>query len=204
MENIDKLIEMLPEGYEAAAHETSAIERKREIKTAKDLLRLVFLYVAHGLSYLEVSVIAKTKGIAQISDVGFMKRFAKCGKLLGWLLENLNPQATAHYKKPDKFNKFDIKALDASVVTSGGKVRSTHRLHFSIDIFKLKSDQYKITTEKRGESLTNFKVSPDDLFLGDRAYGTKTSMEHCLANKGNFIFRIRRNAFDVLGLTHDP
>jgi IS4 transposase len=45
--------------------------------------------------------------------------------------------------------------------------------------------------------LTNFEVKETDLFLGDRAYGTKTSMEHCLAGKGNFIFRIRRNAFDI-------
>ena len=134
------MIESLPKAYEEAARETGALTRKREIKTATDLLKLVFLYVAHGLSYLEISVIAKVKGIAQISDVAFMKRLAKCGKLIQWLLEHLNPQATAHYKKPEKFEKYDIKALDASVVTSGGKVRITHRLHYAIEIFKLKSD----------------------------------------------------------------
>ena len=197
MENVEKLLEMLPEGYEAAAKETGAFGRKREITSVSDLLMLVFLYVAHGLSHLEVSVTAKMKGIAQISDVAFMKRFAKCGKLIEWLLENLNPQATAHYNKPAKFEKYDIKALDASVVTSGGKNRITHRLHFAINIFLLKSDQYKITAQKIGESLTNFVVKATDLFLGDRAYGTKTSMEHCLASEGNFIFRIRRNAFDI-------
>ena len=197
MENIEQLLEVLPSGYEEAASETGALKRRREIKTAYDLLMLVFLYVAHGLSHLEVSVIAKMKGIAQISDVAFMKRFAKSGKLIEWLLENLNSRATAHYSKPSKFEKYDIKALDASVVTSGGKIRITHRLHFAIDIFLLKSDQYKITTQKIGESLTNFVVKTTDLFLGDRAYGTKTSIEHCLANEGNFIFRIRRNAFDI-------
>ena len=197
MENVEKLLEMLPSGYDEAAKETGALKRKREIKTSIDLLKLVFLYVANGLSHLEVSVVAKMKGIAQISDVGFMKRFAKCGKLIEWLLENLRPQATAHYSKPSKFEKYDIKALDASVVTSGGKIRITHRLHFAIDIFLLKSDQYKITAQKIGESLTNFVVKATDLFLGDRAYGTKTSMEHCLANDGNFIFRIRKNAFDI-------
>src|SRR5215469_13145941 len=197
MENIEKLLEMLPEGYEEAGRKTGAFERKREIRTVYDLLKLVFMYVAHGLSHLEVSVTAKLKGIAQISDVAFMKRFAKCGELIEWLLDNLNPQATAHYSKPSKFEKYDIKALDASVVTSGGKMRITHRLHFAIDIFLLKSDQYKITAQKTGESLTNFVVKARDLFLGDRAYGTKTSMEHCLANEGNFIFRIRKNAFDI-------
>ena len=191
MENKTKMIEQLPEGFEKAANETGALTRKREIKTAADLLLLVFLYVVHGLSLLEVSVISKMKGIAQISDVGFMKRFAKCGDYIEWLLDNLKPQATAHYTKPEKFEKYNIKALDGSVVTSGGKVRITHRFHYAIDIFNLKSDQYKITSQKTGESLTNFEITSDDLYLGDRAYGTKTSMEHCLAGGGDFVFRIR-------------
>jgi hypothetical protein len=197
MDNVEKLLEMLPAGYEEAARETGAYKRKREIETVSDLLKLIFVCATHGLSRLEASVYAKMKGIAQISGAAFMKRFAKRGELIGWLLENLNPQATAHYTKPQKFKKYDIKALDASVVTSGGKIRVTHRLHFAIDIFLLKSDQYKITAQKIGESLTNFVVKATDLFLGDRAYGTKTSMEHCLENEGNFIFRIRRNAFDI-------
>jgi len=197
MDNIEKLLCHLPQGFEQAASETGALTRRREIKSASDLLRLVFLYVAQGLSYLEVSVIAKVKGFAQISDVGFMKRFAKCGEYIEWLLEGLIPQATAHYKKPQKFEEYDIKALDASVVTSGGKVRITHRLHFAIEIFKLKSDQFKITSQKTGESLTNFAIKPNDLFLADRAYGTKTSMEHCFLGGGNFVFRIRKNAFDI-------
>ena len=197
MENIEKMMEMLPKGYEEAANEMGALTRRREIKTAADLLKLVFLYVAQGLSYIEVSVIAKVKGIAKISDVAFMKRFMKCNKLIEWLLEQLNPQATTHYNKLSKFEKYDIKALDASVVTSGGKVRIKHRLHYAIDIFKLKSDQYKITSEKTGESLRNFEVNKNDLFLGDRAYGTKTSMVHCLKGEGSFVFRIRKNAFDI-------
>ena len=47
---------MLPKGYEEAVMKTGALKRKREIKTASDLLMLVFLYVAQGLSHTEVSV----------------------------------------------------------------------------------------------------------------------------------------------------
>jgi hypothetical protein len=186
----------LPDGYEEAARETGAFTRKREIKSARDLLLLVFLYIVHGMSYLSVSATAHLKGI-NLSDVSFMERFAKCGKLIEWILENIRPKATAHYKKPEKFEKYSIKALDASVVTSGGKVRITHRLHYAIDVFDLKSDQYKITSEKTGESMTNFKAKPGDLFIGDRAYGTVTSMEHCCENEADFIFRLRKNAFDI-------
>jgi len=201
MENIEKMIEKLPEGYEKAATETGGFKQKREIKTSKDLLKLIFLYIVNGLSYIEVSAIAKVKGIANISDVGFMKRFANCGKLIKWMLENLKPQATAHYKKPEKLSEYAVKALDVSNVSTGGKVRKKYRLHYAIDIFELKSEQYKITPYETGESLTNFEIRPGDLYIGDRAYGTKTSMEHCIAGGGDFIFRIRKGAFDIYEAT---
>jgi len=197
MENIEKMIEKLPEGYEKAAKETGGFKQKREIKTATDLLRLIFIYIVNGLSYIEISAIAKMKGIAEISDVGFMKRFTKCGKLFVWILGNLKPRATAHYTKPEKFKEYNIIDLDASIVTTGGKVRKTHRLHYAIDIFEMKSEQYKITPQETGESLTNFEVKRGDLYNGDRAYGTKRSMEYCIAGGGDFIFRIRKGAFDI-------
>jgi hypothetical protein len=197
MENIEKMIEKLPVGYEKAAGETGGFKQKREIKSVNDLLRLIFLYIVNGLSYIEISTIAKVKGIANISDVGFMKRFSKSGKLFKWMLENLKPQATAHYKKPEKMGEKAVKLLDASVVSTGGKVRTSYRLHYAIDIFEMKSEQYKITPYEVGESLTNFEIKAGDLYIGDRAYGTKTSMEHCLTGRGDFIFRIRKGAFDI-------
>ena len=140
MENIEKIIEKLPEGYEKAAYETGAFKQAREIKTARDLMSLILVYVVQGLSYIEVSVIAKMKGIAKISDVGFMGRFSNSGKLMKWLLEKLEPAATGAYKKPKALEEYEINSLDASVVTSGGKVRKTHRLHYAINIFKMKSE----------------------------------------------------------------
>jgi len=202
MENIEKMIEKLPEGYEKAAYETGGFKQKREIKTAADLMRLIFMYIVNGLSYIEISTISKIKGIAQISDVGFMKRFSKCGNLFKWILENLKRQATTHYKKPDKFREYvNINGLDASVVTTGGKAKKTYRLHYAINIFELSSEQYKITGQETGESLTNFEINLGDLYIGDRAYGKPTSMKQCLDGGGDFIFRIKKGAFDIYEMT---
>jgi len=197
MENIERLIKKLPEGYEKAAKETGGFKKKREIKTVTDLLRLIFVYIVNGLSYIEISTISKVKGIADISDVGFMKRFSNCGKLFKEILKQLKPEATAHYKKPDKFAEYNIIELDASVVTSGGKIRKYHRLHYALNVFEMKSEQYKITGQEVGESLANFEIKAKDLYTGDRAYGTKKSMEHCFSGGGEFIFRIKKGAFDI-------
>jgi hypothetical protein len=197
MENIEKIMEKLPEGYEQAAKETGAFKQAREVKSGRDLMHLILLYIVHGMSYIEVSVVAKLKGIAQISDVAFMGRFSGSGKLMKWLLEKLQPEATAQYKKPEKFTGYAIKADDASVVSTGGKVRTRYRLHYTIDIFEMKSVQYKLTPYETGESLTNFEIKPGDLHITDRMYGTKKSMEHCLSGGGDFISRIKKGAFDI-------
>jgi hypothetical protein len=197
MENIEKIIKNLPEKWEESAKETGAFVRPREIKSAVDFITLIMLYIVNGLSLLEVALIAKVKGIAKISDVGFMGRFSNCNNFFKEILKMLQPKATAAYRKPKWLEKYNVKLADASVVTSGGKIRMVHRLHYAINPFEMKSESYKITPEKTGESLRNFEVKSGDLYIGDRAYGKPASMNYCLENGGDFIFRIKKDAFNI-------
>jgi len=57
--------------------------------------------------------------------------------------------------------------------------------------------QFKLTTEKIGESLKNFDIQKNWLVVCDRAYGTITSMERVLKCGGQFILRMRHKAFNV-------
>ncbi|MDR1689147.1 MAG: hypothetical protein LBS21_11120, partial [Clostridiales bacterium] len=100
MENIEKIMGKLPEEWEETAKETGAFIRPREIKSVMDLMKLVMLYIVNGLSLMEVALIAKFKGIAEISDVGFMGRFANCNSFFKETLKKLQPKATAAYRKP--------------------------------------------------------------------------------------------------------
>ena len=61
--NVGELIKRMPVGYEQASKDTKAFERKREIKTPAELIRLVLLYLTCGYSQLEMSVIALELGI---------------------------------------------------------------------------------------------------------------------------------------------
>ena len=199
MENIEEIIKKLPEKWEETAKETKAFVRAREIKTAMDFMQLIFMYIVHGLSLLEVAAIAKLKGMAKISDVAFMKRFGNCNEFFKEILKKLKPLATANYKKPKFLEKYRVKLADVSAVVKGGKGKKTYHLHYAINPFEMKSEQYKITAESVGESLTNFDVLAGDLYICDRAYGTKTSMKYCMAAGGDFIFRLKKGAFDIYG-----
>ena len=195
--NIEELIKRLPPGYEQASIATKALERKREIKSPVDLIRLVLIYLTGGYSQLEMSVLASKLGIAKISDVAFLKRFAKCKDWLSWILSQIVPRPIIEYTSLSKLALYQIVAVDASDVTEKGRSGRTFRLHYAIDLLKMCSLSYKITSQKTGETLSNFDIKNNWLILADRIYGTLTGIESCLKAQANFVLRLKHNAFNL-------
>ena len=195
--NIEELIKRLPAGYEQSCIETKALERKREIKTPVDLIRLVLIYLTGGYSQLEMSVLARTLGIANISDVAFLKRFAKCKDWLSWMLSRIVPTPIIEYTCLSKFEQYQLVALDASDVTEKGRSGRSFRLHYAIDLQKMCSVAYKITSQKVGETLSNLDIKKNWLILADRAYGSLVGIESCLKAGANFVLRCKYNAFNL-------
>ena len=66
-----------------------------------------------------------------------------------------------------------------------------------INICNLSTEECKITTEKVGETLTNFSIKPKYLIIANRAYASKVSIKYCLDNCGNFIIRLPNKAFNL-------
>ena len=58
--------------------------------------------------------------------------------------------------------------------------------------------EHKFTSNKVGETLKNFSsLKKGDLILADRAYGTITSILHCLTSGADYVFRLKCNAFSL-------
>ena len=195
--NVDELIKRLPENYERACFENKAIERRREIKNPKELIKLVLLYLIGGYSQIEMSVIAAEMGIAKLNDSAFLKRFAKCREWLSWMVSKSIPKPIVEYTLPERLKGYSIAAVDASDVTEKGRSGRTFRLHYAIELITLKCLSYKITGQKTGETLKNFAPKEKWILLADRIYGTLTSIEHCIQAKADFILRLRYGAFKL-------
>lgn len=60
-------------------------------------------------------------------------------------------------------------------------------MNYGIDLFSLTCNQFKITEQSTGESLKNFEIKGKDLIIADRAYGTITSIKHCLKSGGVWL-----------------
>jgi hypothetical protein len=197
MPTVAQLLPLMAEGYEAKCLELKIIQRKREIKTPADLMLLCLFHLINGCSLVDISEIARLTNIADISDVGFMKRFAQSGEWFEWITTQLVTRQLANYTKPSFLEAYRPIAVDASDVVEKGRSGETYRLHYAIDIFSLQSHSYKITKEEIGESLTNFSFAKGDLVMGDRAYGTITGIERCLKCGADYLLRLRTNCFNM-------
>ena len=197
--NIDELLKILPANYDKACYETKAITRNRTINNPEQLIKLL-LYYLYGASLVEVSQYVLFSKIGKISDVAFMKRFIKSQEWIKWMINKTKPNEIINYQKPKELEKYNVIAVDACDILEKSAVQKEWHLHYGVNIFSLMCNQFKITDQKTGETLKNFKINTNDLIIGDRAYATKIGIEYCLNNGGNFILRIKNKAFKLFDI----
>jgi len=195
----------MPKGYEAACFSENAIQRKRGITDPNNLMMLSLFHLVNGCSLTEISVIAELTKLGKVSDVAFMKRFANCNDWFLWIISSLVTNGAISYKKPEWLEQYDVvEGVDASDVKEKGRSGRLFRLHYALDIFNMKSLQYKITTNKVGETLRNFEIEPNVLVIGDRGYVSLNGIEHCMSGGGDFILRLRKNSFKLYASDGEP
>ncbi len=194
---IKELIDLLPEDYEKECYEKKAIMRKRIIKNPLDLMILLLYYLYDNHSLVDVSQFAILKNIGNISDTALIKKFIQCKDWIKWLVSKMLPNEIIHYKKPEELEPYRVIAVDASDLVQKGAVKKIWHLHYGVDLFSLACNQFKLSEQSTGESLKNFEIKEKDLVIADRAYGTITSIEHCLKRGGEFIIRIKNKSFNL-------
>jgi len=197
MESIARLIKQLPLDYEQDCFEQGALVRKRGISSAADLMTLAMFHLNNGCSLVEISEIAKMTGMADMSDVAFMKRFAKCSDWFIAINKKIVSDSLVCYNAPSWMKGKTLVSFDASDVKEKGRSRRIFRLHFALDIFNMKSQEHLITTAKTGESLTNFNIKKDWVVVADRGYTTIKGIEHCTGSGADYILRLRKNSFTL-------
>ncbi len=197
MTNIEELMPYLAVGYEEKCREFKVIERKRIIKEESAFMKLCLFHLLEGSSLIETSEISRMTGIGKISDVAFMKKFKKCAEWFAWIAEQMMPGIFVKYQKPEYLERYCVKAFDATDVVEKGRSGQLYHIHYGVDIFKMRTTDHKITKQKVGEKLCNFKLEKGDLAIADRAYGTIGSIRHCLDSEAEYILRLRSNGFKI-------
>jgi hypothetical protein len=195
--SVSQLLSKLPKEYAKKCLELGIIERKRGFKNPEDLMLLSLFHVVYGVSLITISEVGRLLKIADVSDVSFMKKFEKSGDWFAWISEQIALKATANYEKPKGLKDRRIIGVDASDVAEKGRSGRVYRLHYAMDIFKMCTADFSITTNKTGETLRNFRFCPRDIVIGDRAYGTINGITYIKDSSADCILRLRTGCFSM-------
>jgi hypothetical protein len=85
----------------------------KKIKSAHDLMKLILVYL-QGFTLVEVSALSGSVIGSEISDVGFMKKFGKCGDWLKHLSEQLRGSSFCNYQAPAWLGNKKFIVIDAT------------------------------------------------------------------------------------------
>jgi hypothetical protein len=197
-QQFEQLLVMLPEGWEAKAKELGAFKRARKIKTPGELLRLVLLYLTEGKSFAGTSALIQLLGEASLNKIAVFNRMQKCGPWLKWICEHIYRQAGLLIDKPLWLEGRNVLLVDGSEDVKCGEQKQYFMLHYSIDLFTLSEREFLITDMRTGEKLVNFNdIRPNDIVIGDRAYGTLPGIAHLMSRQADYILRIRAGCFSI-------
>ena len=203
IEEWDVVTTLLPLGWELKAKELQAFQRRRAFDSPSEQLRAILMHVATGHSMRVVATKLKYERNIDISDVALLKKMRTSADWLRWIALGLIHNRGISLDFPEWLSDFNVRCIDASVVTEPGSTGTDWRLHYSHNLFNLKCDEFIITSPKVGESISNFKINSSDLFLIDRAYCSYKGISEILGKKANFVVRYKHKGFTLYNSKND-
>lgn len=198
-ENMEKILEIMPEGWKEAARSQKAFIRGRNIKTPEELLRLNFLYQTYGGTY------GLTSALTQISEnqeglnkTAVEKRIVNSASWLKWLCENLSRQEGFLVTPPEWLKNYKVNLVDASDYSCNGSRGSDFRLHYMMDLFTMNTTELYFTPASEGETLTRYtKIKDKDIIVADRGYCSIREINYVVEHKADYVIRMRSNSFNL-------
>lgn len=182
----EMMSKQIPVDIDALARETKVQQRKREVKSPLDLLRLVLAYSICDWSLRLVGAWATVVGLASLSDVAVRKQLRKTqlwlGRILGaWLQE----RGTNLAGRPVM-----LRLVDASNISQPGSQGTDWRLHAKFDLATFSLAHVEVTDAKGGETLARQQAQTSEILVADRGYGHRRGLGEILAALAYVILRI--------------
>jgi hypothetical protein len=197
-QQFEELLKLMPDGWQEKAKELGALQRVRKIKTAEELLRLIFLYLTDGRSFAGTSALLQILGNVEMSKVAVWKRIGSSADWLRWMCENFCREQNILVGKPSWLSNKRVCLVDGSEEVLSGSNKTYYRLHYALNLFSLGMIEMLLTDIKTGEKVSNFKkFGVNDIVVADRAYGTIQGMEYLRKRCSDFAIRLRANAFGI-------
>lgn len=190
-----KILPHLPNNIDQLAAQTVALQRKRGIHSACDLLKIFFIYACSDLSFRILACAAHALGLSSVSDTAWRKRFSKSTRFLHEILHMI---LSALFRHPADATPPEVKnvlLMDASIVRQTGVRQSQERIHLCYSLNQNRVMQIKVTDHHTAEGLFHFELKKGDLAMADAGYGTARNYIYAQERQADVILRITPKNF---------
>jgi len=186
---------LLPVGWQEKARALGALQRQRNFSDAAMLLRVLLVHLADGCSLRETATRAMQAGWGRFSDVALLKRLRTASEWFRWMGLELLARRLSAVQRPSWLAGRRLRSVDATVVCEPGRTGTNWRFHYSLELFELRCDYFRLTGPEVGETFTNYPIRKGDVLVGDRAYASLGGLGHVRDQGGDFVVRLRSKAF---------
>jgi hypothetical protein len=204
-EGWEDLSAWLPGNLDELARQTGALKRRRVIRTGEALLRMSLGYSALELSLRGVSAWMSQHGLAEVSDVGVLKRLQRAP---GFLQAVLTALLTGGLSAPSSTKlPYRVVLRDATVVSEPGSTGTDWRVHVEYDAARGCISRVEVTDSSGGEQLQRLPCAENELLVADRGYAHPRHIVAVRQAGAHVLVRLRHNTvkmFDEQGEQIDP
>lgn len=191
----NKILPHLPQQMDEMAKRAGAMQRRRGICSAVDLLGMLFLYAGSKSSFRILAVATCALGISDISDTAWRIHFSKAApflrEILHPLLLSLLPAADTSALEGAK----NVLLVDASVIRQDGRRQEQQRTHLCYSLNENRMKQVEVSDKHTAESLTHFSMGAGDLAMADAGYRTVQNYIYAQGQGSDVILRITPKNF---------
>lgn len=187
------VLNMMPADLEQSAAAMLALQRRRQVRSASDLLRLALCYGLCELSLRRVGAWAKLIGLGKMSDVAVMRRLQGASEWLGHLILRWLQDRGLTANVPS----VAVRVVDATSISGPGSNGTDWRLHLGLDLERLRIRTAELTGPEGGESLARHTVGKGGVVLADGGYAHRVGVASVLDSGGHVLVRINWQNFPL-------
>jgi hypothetical protein len=189
-DDFEYLLGFLPQDWREMAKELGALRRCRKVPDAETLLRVLLIHLAEGCSLRETALRAKRGNLISLSDVAIMDRLRQSGEWFRWMNTEIMQEWVAWQPVSIFGSEWRVRVVDGTRLKEPGPTGSSWCVHYSIELPSLACDELHVSESgETGETFRRFNVQQGDLFVGDRAYGVRSSIFHVVKHGGEVLVR---------------
>ena len=177
------LVGLLPPGIEEIAVQTRAIVRRREVRSATDLVRLALVYAQDDASLRGASAWAREAGVGILSDQAVLKRLRGSVGLLRTLCALSLPG------RERARSSWRLVLVDSTTVCRRRSAGTDFRVHVNYDAFEGVISGVALTRSDGGERLDLLPCGVGDVLVADQGYPSRKGLAEVRARGAHFLVR---------------